>query len=210
MGFVARRRLSRAATLHLEQLLAHGLRPALAVEQRLRRPLQGRHHEPAEPLEAVPGGPRLGPLMGEQQVRPEPVDLRLQPLEVGDRIVDGADDAEARGIDELDPLGERRPRGHKLWCGGDLLEVVEPVVEAVADVVDGLLPVAARCIGPTNRHRERSTDVPAAVASRWTMSQCPLSTSMAAVAPIESMPTPCLPARFGPDADIVAATTTSG
>ena len=93
-----------------------------------------------------------------------------------------------------------------------MLEVVEPLADAVLDVLAPPVPSSRRCASArraatsTGRRRCRTSRARSSITS-----QCrPRASNPAAwVAPIDSRPTPYLPARRGPLGDATAGTATS-
>src|SRR5437763_12934701 len=102
---------------------AHQLAPVLdrsvpGLDQRARRVLQRWHHLAGEQLVGPQRGVRVGPVVGQEEVRAEAAGLVGQPLQLGDRLLRRADDGEAvvdEGVDDgvgaLDAFGRERQGG---------------------------------------------------------------------------------------------------
>ena len=116
------------------------LRPRLGVQRAVRLPLELGEHPLGDQLVAALGGLGVGPLVGERHVAAEAAGLLLQPLDLLARHVGRADRAEPGVVDEVDHLPRRvgLADGH-LREGGGVLEVVEPLADAVLDVLGRLL-----------------------------------------------------------------------
>ena len=103
-----------------------------------RRVLEARRHVAGDELVGVAGGRGVGPLVAHEQEGAEAAGLGLQPLDLRDGVVHGADDREARGVERVDErlevlgVGGEGQRGHPL-------EVVDPLLEAEGDVGHRLL-----------------------------------------------------------------------
>ena len=77
--------------------------------------------------------------MGQQQHRPESAGLLDELLDLRRSVLDGAHRADARGVDEVDHLAHVAALDRHLREGGHLLEVAEPLLDAVLDLAVGLL-----------------------------------------------------------------------
>ena len=149
--------------------------------------------------------------MGHDQKGAEPAGLGLQPLDLRDGVVGRADDDEARRIERIDQRVEVLRVGRQ-GQGGHLLEVVDPLLEAVGHVGARLL----HGLGDVHRPDEapvvavddgRELLGPLLQTSQWAPST---SKPPADVAPMDRRPQPQRPAVRGPDGDTEAATATSG
>ena len=102
--------------------------------------LELRHHLARDELVRALRRRRIGPVVREQEIRAEPaIRLLPQPLDLRGAGVRRADGAETGAVDELDHLADRVADHSHLRKRCDLLEVAEPVLDAVLDVAIRLL-----------------------------------------------------------------------
>src|SRR6266571_6287881 len=97
--------------------------PTLGGHQTRSGVLEARHHVAREELIAAPRGLWFGPLVRHHQIAAEPTRLLLQSLNLPDRFVRCADDAETSVVDPGDAFVERRPGGSELRCSDRVLGV---------------------------------------------------------------------------------------
>ena len=186
---------------------------ALAASRAVGLALELGEHALGDQLVAALGRLRVRPLVGQAHVAAEAAGLLLQALDLLARHVGRADRAEPGVVDEVDHLAHgvgaaRRPSAGTRRCAGSSrttggCRTRRPWPPA---------PWSRRCAScPTRRHLARSATVPNVAARSSITSQCrPRASNPAAwVAPIDSRPTPYLPASRGPDGDATAGTATS-